>query len=100
MGGYALAGKIEGTVVSVSGGGDLVTSITADELRQIPAGAAVTVLCDEHQTAGILAPDHGEPDMTLVAVLSESGLLELRLVGESARDFLGIRPATKVVVKW
>lgn len=95
-----MAGKIKGKVVSASASGDLVTDLTADQLRQIPAGASVVITCDGHQTQGILPLEHSEPEMTFVAVIGPTSQLELRLVGDSAYAFLGIRPGSDVAVKW
>ena len=58
------------------------------------------VSCDEHETTGIFGLDHGQPEMTLLAVIGESGNLELAIVGESARIMLGIDVGEKVVVSW
>jgi S-adenosylmethionine hydrolase len=93
-------GKIEGTVVAYSDGGNLVTDIPHDRLRTVPAGGSVSVVCDEHETVGIYPPDHKEPDFTLLAMLGPSGFLELAIVGESAKSMLGVRLGEKVLVKW
>ena len=45
--------KIDGTVQSIDSFGNLVTSITADALSNVPRGEATAVLCDEHETRGI-----------------------------------------------
>jgi S-adenosylmethionine hydrolase len=93
-------GKIEGKVVSVDASGSLVTDIAVDRLRSLPAGAQVTVTCDEHETIGLFGPDHQEPEMTFLALLGGSGALELVIVGDSAHAMLGIGVGEKVVVKW
>lgn len=93
-------GKIEGEVISITPVGNLVTSITADQLSSAPRDERVQVQCDEHETFGIFPADHQQPAFTFLAVLSETGPLELVIVGESARDMLGIRAGAKVLVKW
>lgn len=95
-----MAGKIEGTVVAVGANGNLITDITAAQLRDTPRNDSVTVRCDEHETLGIFEPGHSEPPMTLLALIGESGCLELEIVGDSAKIMLGVRVGEKVVVKW
>lgn len=95
-----LPGKIEGTVVAYSESGNLVTDISHDRLRSVPAGENVTIACDEHETLGIYPPDHPEQPMTLMAILGPSGFLELTITGDSAKIMLGVRIGEKVVVKW
>jgi S-adenosylmethionine hydrolase len=95
-----VAGKIEGTVESFGPAGNLITNITADQLLHVPRDQSVTIVCDEHETMGIFTPEHNEPAMTYLAVIGESGRLELTIVGDSARDMLGIARGTPVVVRW
>ena len=94
-----MPGKIEGQIVAASQDGDLITDITAERLRGVPNDQSVRITCDEHETVGIFPVDHGEPENTFLAVL-RSGTLELRIVGSSARDLLGIRIGEKVVIEW
>ncbi len=95
-----MAGKIEGVVVSVSEAGNLVTNITAEQLKNVPTDQSVTVVCDEHETLGIFRSDHDQPPMTYIALIGESGNLELAIVDDSARIMLGVSPGAPVVVKW
>ncbi len=95
-----MPGKIEGTVISISESGNLVTDITAEQLRDAPRDESVTIRCDEHETQGIFTPDHQEPESTFLALLGPEGRLELEIVGVSASIMLGIRVGEKVVVKW
>ncbi len=95
-----MPGKIEGAVASISDSGNLVTDITAAQLRDVPRNDSVSVRCDEHETVGIFALDHKEPAMTLLALVGQSGNLELEIVGDSAKIMLGVRVGEKVVVKW
>jgi S-adenosylmethionine hydrolase len=93
-------GKIEGAVAKVSDSGNLITDITADQLRDAPRNESVIVKCDDHETIGIFTADHKEPPMTLLALIGSSGHLELEIVGDSAKIMLGVRVGEKVVVKW
>ena len=95
-----MPGKIEGAVASISDSGNLVTDITAAQLRDVPRNDSVSVRCDEHETVGIFSADHKEPPMTLLALVGQSGNLELEIVGDSAKIMLGVRVGEKVVVKW
>lgn len=95
-----MPGKIEGTVASISESGNLVTDITAGQLRDVPRSDSVIVRCDDHETVGIFSLDHKEPAMTLLALIGRSGNLELEIVGDSAKIMLGVRVGEKVVVKW
>jgi S-adenosylmethionine hydrolase len=93
-------GKIEGKVVSYSEAGNLVTDIPAERLRAAPRDPSVTVTCDEHQTVGLYGPDHKEPEMTLLALVGDSGFLELVIVGDSAKIMLGVKIGQPVTVQW
>lgn len=96
-----MAGKIDGAVVSISETGNLVTDITAAALRDVPRQSeSVTVTCDGHETLGIYGLDHKDPPMTLLALVGQSGHLELEIVGDSAKIMLGVRVGEKVTVKW
>jgi S-adenosylmethionine hydrolase len=95
-----VAGKIEGAVVAIGETGNLITDITAAQLRDVPRGEGVTVVCDEHETVGIYELDHTEPAMTLLALVGQSGKLELEVVGDSAKIMLGVRVGEKVVVQY
>ncbi len=95
-----MPGTIEGTVVSLTEAGNLVTDISHDALQDVPRDPSVTISCDEHETIGLYLPDHGEPEFSFLALLGPSGFLELTIVGESARSMLGIRVGERVKVKW
>jgi len=60
----------------------------------------VKIVCDEHETVGIYTADHQEEPSTLMAVLGESGFLELTIVGDSAKMMLGVGLKEKITVKW
>jgi S-adenosylmethionine hydrolase len=93
-------GKIEGAVVAYGPTGNLVTDIPHDRLKGVPAGDGVKIVCDEHETVGIYPADHQELPSTLMAILGESGFLELTIVGDSAKMMLGVPLKEKVTVKW
>lgn len=95
-----MAGKIQGSVVSITATGNLVTDLTADQLREAPRDERTQIRCDEHFTQGLFPPNHGEPEMTFLAVLDESGPLYLEIVGENASLMLGIRVGGQIVVEW
>jgi S-adenosylmethionine hydrolase len=95
-----VAGKIQGSVVSINSSGSLVTDVTADQLRDAPRDERTQVRCDEHFTQGLFPPSHREPEMTFLAVVGESGPLQLEIVGENASLMLGIRVGQRVVVEW
>ena len=95
-----LAGKLKGEVVAVADSGNLVTDISADQLADVPRDESVTIKCDGHATSGIFPADHDQPPFTFLAMLSEAGLLELCMVGESASKFLGIKPGSSITVAW
>lgn len=100
MEGGVLPGKIKGKIVSISESGDLLTDIDGSQLTDAPRDERLSVTCDEHVTQGLFGVDHGEPPMTLLAMIGESGRLQLTIVGDSAAIMLGIRPGETVVVEW
>lgn len=89
--------RIDGTVVSITESGNLVTDIVAE---QLPRGENVTVRCDEHETLGIFECVHDQPPFTLIAVIGSSGCLELEIVEDSAKVMLGVSIGEKVEVSW
>jgi S-adenosylmethionine hydrolase len=91
---------IQGTVVSINEAGDLVTDITAERLRGVPRDERVSIRCDDHETNGIFTTDHNQPESTFLALIGESGYLELAIVGISASAMLGIGVGEKVVITW
>ena len=92
--------RIEGKVVAISECGNLVTDIPCAALNDAPLGSAVTIRCDEHETVGLFTSSHQEPDFSLLALLGESGYLELTIVGDSAKTMLGVRIGEQVSVQW
>ncbi len=92
--------KVEGKVVSISESGNLVTDIPCAALAEAPHDSRITIRCDEHETVGLFTVGHNEPEMSFLALLAESGFLELTIVGDSAKIMLGIRPGERVTVQW
>ena len=95
-----MSGKIEGRIVAITESGNLVTDITAPQLSRAPTDERVAVRCSEHVTNGIFTPDHGQPDFTFLAVLADSGQLQLEVVGDNASLMLGVGVGEAVVVEW
>ncbi len=95
-----MAQKIEGTVDSINEEGFLVTTISADQLADAPRDESVTISCGGHDTNCILPVDHSEPESTLLAMIGNSGRLELGIVGIPISEMLGLKVGEKVVVKW
>ena len=95
-----MTGKIKGAVVSITDAGNLVTDITAAQLKDAPTDERVSIACDGHETNGIFETDHGQPESTFLAVVGSGGHLELEIVGLSASAMLGIRVGAEVVVSW
>lgn len=96
-----MPGSIKGKVTEIDSSGSLITDILADQLSTAPRDASVRVLVDEHETFGIFGQDHGQPDMTLIAVLVEpTGALRIELVSDSASAMLGVRTGAPVEVTW
>ncbi len=92
--------KTEGTVQEVSESGDLITTITADQLAKYARDGQVRIVVDEeHETFGIFENADGQPSMTLLAIQHGSEALRLHLTGDSAAAMLGIRAGAKVVVQ-
>ena len=95
-----LAGRIEGEVIAMDSFGNLITSITREQLAGVPVDDTVGIFCDDHETRGIFTAYGDQPDMTLIALLGSSGHLELAIVGDSAATMLGVHEGAKVKVRW
>ncbi|MGN6137120.1 MAG: SAM hydroxide adenosyltransferase [Aureliella sp.] len=81
--------------------GSLVTDISAAQLSAAPRDASVRVTVDEHETYGLFGPDHGQPAMTLVAIVADGQApLTIELVDDSASAMLGVRSGAPVEVIW
>jgi S-adenosylmethionine hydrolase len=95
-----LSGKIEGRVVSISEAGVAITDVPIDRLSDVPMDESVSITCEGHTTLRLFYPRHNEPDMTFLAMLGESGFLEICLVGDNVEKFLGIRRGSHVLIIW
>lgn len=95
-----MPGMVEGKVVSVSEQGNLVTDIQPDQLADAPRDEQLVVTCDEHETLGLFELGHDQPESTFIALVGESGCLELEIVGLSASIMLGVRVGEAVTVRW
>jgi S-adenosylmethionine hydrolase len=96
-----MPGSVRGSVRSIDSFGNLITDITADQLKDAPRDPErVRVKCDEHETLGIFNTYGDQPPMTLVALVGSSGYLEIAIVDENASMMLGIRTGTPVSVEW
>ena len=91
---------ITGKIAEIDSAGNLITDITAEQLDGVPRDESVTVAADEHATVGIFPEDHGQPEMTLIALVDLAGLLRLVLVGDNAQMMLGLGVGTQVTVRW
>ena len=93
-------GKVKGEVVSVTDDHRLITDVPVDALSDAPTDENVTIDCGDHKTCCLFSAEHGQPEMTFLAILGASGFLELTLVGDDAVAFLGIDVGSRVVVRW
>ncbi len=96
-----MSGKIEGTIVSVSDDGDLITDIDYAKWSSAPSDSSVRIVVDdEHETFGLFPPSHEQPVMTLIAIGEPGTPLRLTLVGDSASMMLGVRAGAPIRVVW
>ncbi len=96
-----VAGKIKGTVVSVTDEGDLITDLEFQQLAEVQRTPETKIIVDEeHETFGIFDSNHNQPAMTLIAILDEQHPLRLHLVSDSASMMLGVRKGASVEIVW
>lgn len=95
-----MAENVSGRVVAIGSKGDLITDIPLDKLSAAPRDESVRIVCDEIETRGLYPPDHTQPEMTFLAILAASNVLELSLVGESASGFFSLKVGARVSVSW
>ena len=96
-----MSGKIEGTIVSVSDDGDLITDIEFPSWNSAPGDSSVRIVVDdEHETFGVFPSTHDQPVMTLIAIGDKDHPLRLSLVGDSASMMLGVRAGAPVRMVW
>ncbi len=93
--------SIKGKVIEIDSGGSLITDIPVSQLNSAPRDASVRITVDEHETFGIFGADHGQPEMTLIAILDEPAQkLKIELVNDSASAMLSVRAGAPVEVMW
>lgn len=96
-----MSGSVKGKVIEVNSRGSLVTDITATQLGTAPRDASVRITVDEHETFGLFGAEHGQPSMTLVAIVEDGDApLTIELVDDSASALLGVRSGAPVEVNW
>lgn len=95
-----VASKIQGKVVEVDASGNLITDILSTQLSQVPRDESVRIVVDEHETFGIYSVEHGQPSMTLIAILEDNRPLRIELTGDSASAMLGVRAGAGVEIHW
>lgn len=95
-----MAGKVVGKIVGFSPQGSLLTDITREQLSHAPRDERFSVRCDEHETTCLFEGPHDQPPSTLIAVINDSGRLELEIVGDSARLMLGVSLGEPVEATW
>ena len=95
-----MSNRITGTVTGVDDSGNLITSIAATDLADVPHDHQLSISSDDHETRGLFDAYDSEPPMTLIAVIGDSGHLELVIVGDSAKIMLGISVGTEVAASW
>lgn len=94
-------GSIKGKVIEIDGSGSLITDIYTAQLTSAPRDASVRITVDEHETFGIFAVPHGQPAMTLIALLDgDENPLKIEIVDDSASAMLGVRTGAPVEVIW
>lgn len=92
--------QIEGRVAKIGETGNLITSISNDQLTAVPRDDSVTIKFGGHETIGIYQAEHDQPAATMVACLGNSGFLEIEIVGISLSEMLGIKPDVSIEVVW
>jgi len=84
----------------VNAGGDLVTDISIEQITNVPRDESVRIIFGGHETIGLYPDPHDQPAATMVAKLSNSGFLEVGIVGISLSEMLGINVGEPVRIEW
>ena len=95
-----MSNLIAGRVASVNVQGDLVTDISIEQISHVPRDESVRRSFGGHETVGLYPDSHDQPAATLVAKLSNSGFLEIGIVGISLSAMLGINTGEPVQLEW
>lgn len=80
--------------------GDLVTDISIEQIINVPRDESVRIIFGGHETIGLYPDPHDQPAVTMVAKLSNSGFLEVGIVGISLSEMLGINVGEPVKIEW
>ncbi len=80
--------------------GDLVTDISIEQIINVPRDESVRIIFGGHETIGLYPDPHDQPAATMVAKLSNSGFLEVGIVGISLSEMLGINVGEPVKIEW
>jgi len=84
----------------VNADGDLVTDISIEQIINVPRDESVRIIFGGHETIGLYPDPHDQPAATMVAKLSNSGFLEVGIVGISLSEMLGINVGEPVKIEW
>ncbi len=84
----------------MNAGGDLVTDISIEQITNVPRDESVRIIFGGHETIGLYPDPHDQPAATMVAKLSNSGFLEVGIVGISLSEMLGINVGEPVRIEW
>lgn len=95
-----LAEKITGSVTSIGRDGRLVTDVEVDRVSGAPADEAVSIKFGGHETFGLYAAKHDQPESTMVASLGEGGFVEIEIVGMNLSEMLGIGEGAPIEITW
>ena len=80
--------------------GDLVTDISIEQIINVPRDESVRIIFGGHETIGLYPDPHDQPAATMVAKLSNSGFLEVGIVGISLSEMLVINVGEPVKIEW
>lgn len=96
----ALSNRIDGVVMSCDAEGNLITDIANDSVAGLVGDENVSIKFGPHETFGIFATDHDQPESTLVASMGPGGNVQIEIVGISLSEMLGIKEGIAVSVAW
>ncbi len=94
-----MSDAIEGRVTSLAENGDLITDISVTTFADLDQLSEIRVRIGPHETLGLHPTDHGEPESTMIAVLGDSGFVEIGIVGMNMSEMLGIAAGEKVTIE-
>jgi hypothetical protein len=93
--------QIRGQVVLVDSFGNLISNISADDLRRgLPPGEPFDVACAGHATRGMCRTYGDRAESELVALVGSSGMLEVAVVCGSAAERLKAVAGEDVLLTW